>query len=123
MKISTSRPLPVDIEQLKQIVPLFSGDFERITDLYFKDTRQTLSRLERAICQKEIETVKDLAHSALGASRMLGMTALGKLFYRLEEMAIDGRLSGASNEVNQAWKVFNETRASVRRFKNADLIC
>jgi len=92
----------VDPRQWKQTVAFSGNTIEQLMTFYMEDTTAQLKALRQAIQEKAAQKVRDIAHSALGASTMLGMTAVAESLQQLENMGASKKLAGAPSVVKQA---------------------
>ena len=108
---------PVDLERLKQVAPVESKEFDPLVQLYFQDTSDLLDRLHHAIRSKSVKKVGDLAHSALGASRMLGMVGIADALAQLEESAKHEAWISASTALQRSHHELHRAKEYVMRLK------
>lgn len=102
-------PYPVDLQKLERVAPI-EHDVKQLTTLFFKDTEEKMGKLETALQRQIWKDIQALAHSALGASRMLGFTPLGKLFERLEYL-------NGSDSIEEANRLFRAAQQEIVRAK------
>jgi len=103
-------PVPHNPPPLAQMDAQSDPDFGNIMESYWEDTGRQLERLEEAIHEQSTSKVKDIAHYALGASLVLGVTTVAKPLRRLEEM---GRL----NELSHASEVLREAKEQLEQYR------
>ena len=83
----------IDPHQWKQTTAFSGNGIGQLIALYMKDTTSQLKQIRQAIKSKSPRQMKEIAHSALGASTMLGMTAVAESLRRLEDMGTPTILS------------------------------
>jgi HPt (histidine-containing phosphotransfer) domain-containing protein len=122
--MSADSPLipPVDVNRLKETVFSSNDDFDELVFLYLKETHDHLQQLEEFVQVSSAQDVKTVAHGAAGASALLGMTAMGELFRRLEAVAAQNDLTEAHGLLQEAKTALARTEAYLRRIK-AETAC
>jgi two-component system CheB/CheR fusion protein len=101
---------PVDLKRLQEVVPIDEKGYAPLISTYFSDTRSKLSQLERLIRQRAPKKIKEVAHSALGASRMLGITSVAGRLQELEEMGTRGDLARAAITLKRTREELQRTK-------------
>lgn len=90
-----------DWQQLNQLAgedPDFETD---LLALFLADAEASLSRIEGAIASQNSQSVADTAHSLRGSSANVGARALSAVARQLEQIASEGRLTGARSLLQQ----------------------
>ena len=108
----------VNLERFRQVVPQNSECFAKIVRVYFDDTLERLTLIERAVRSRSPQNVKILAHSALGASRMLGLNGVAAPLQRLEELASGGDLAGAETILRRTRTTLKQTQVYLNQIQN-----
>ncbi len=100
---------PVDLQKLFQVASS-EQDQRQLLALFFQDMEEKIVQLSQAVRSQATEEVHQLAHSALGASRMLGMTAVAQVLERLEQVS----LKDAKALLDQAVQAIKRTRTFLK---------
>jgi HPt (histidine-containing phosphotransfer) domain-containing protein len=94
---------PVDLECLRRMTSVNSSDFQELVERYLQTTTEYLEKLDRALRAQRAADLEKLAHQCLGASALLGMTAIEPPLRRLEEMGNKREWRHAGDALAQAW--------------------
>src|SRR5205807_2300715 len=92
-----SHPAPVDLRCLERIAGGDGENLQELADSYLRTAREQLARLDRAVHLRQAKDVKELAHSCIGCSALLGMRAIVPPLRRLERMGMKRQGSSAED--------------------------
>src|SRR6267378_1916088 len=104
MSESASDSPPVDMVCLKRLGAGKSQEVQKLVEFYLQTSTEQLEKLQHAVLSHAAEDVETLAHQCMGASSLMGMTAIVPSFRRLEEMGIKRQLIHAGDALAQARK-------------------
>jgi two-component system, sensor histidine kinase and response regulator len=95
-------------------------DFGALIDMYLHDTFLTIAQLEQALRDRTMRKAKDLAHSALGASRLLGLSSVAESFEKLEQCAARAEWSQAVLALDRIRRDLERQRAAFGGLKKPE---
>lgn len=102
---STSPPLnEKDLVDWDRLIEFSGGSrtsLIEITDLYFSQTTEQLTRLEQAVQQQDATAAVRIAHSSAGASGVCGIVMMESLFRSAEQCAKENRVSQTASLLPQ----------------------
>ena len=104
------------LEQLSR--PGREDDLPKLIGMFLEDASHRLSLLHQAVARQDAGTLLEVGHALRGAAGHFGIRELVELCERLEALARDGALSGASDvltDMDTAYARARETLEAVRR--------
>ena len=113
-KLSAPLSPPVDMKHLQEIT---GGDSEfkrEITELFLKDTEEHLSRLKKAIDEKNASALESEAHYAKGGGGNMGAHKFAELALALETKGKSGSLEGAQDKLTELAVEFQRVKKFLR---------
>ena len=87
----------------------------RIIDIYLSDTPTQMTYLQKALNEKDTETVRTVAHSLKSSSANLGATVFSTLMKELEEKGRRRSLAGAGRLFNRAQTELTKVTAQLKK--------
>jgi PAS domain S-box-containing protein len=91
----------VDLETLKEITDLDAEMMHEMVEMYIEQTDQRIRDLTDALEVRDFEQIYRLAHTSLGSSATLGMTAMVEPFRNLETAGKENDLEAAKRLIVQ----------------------
>lgn len=86
--------------------------------VYFDETPQLLSRLQKAFDEQDLETFTRAAHSIKSTSNSFGALQLGTMAKELEMMGRSGNLEGAPARVEALISMYEEVRQTLEEISH-----
>jgi HPt (histidine-containing phosphotransfer) domain-containing protein len=117
MSEAETRLPPVDLNCLERTTAGDSQHIQELAETYLQTTADQLKQIQRALSSNTAIEVKILAHSCMGASALLGMTAIMPPLRRLEEMANQRELTRAPDALAQAWNEWDRIKLYWNTYK------
>jgi len=102
--------LPVDMEQLRDMVGTDPQILREVVNLYLNQTSEQINQLKSAIETGAGREVERLAHSCAGSSATCGAILLVSLLRQLEQMGRNGQLEGADEAVAEVARRFDRVQ-------------
>ena len=109
---------PVDVRCLIRIVAGEKQAMQTLVNFYRHTTTEQLEKLERAVRSQSPKDVKNLAHSCMGSSSLLGMTAIVPPLRRLEQAGKERHWVQAGDLLDQAWRALEHMMSFLNTFQN-----
>ena len=103
-------PPPVDLTRLLDFAEGNPENVRELSELYLAQTSPQLDQLAGAVVAKDAPLVRQLAHSAAGASATCGMAGIGRILRDLERQAEAGNLSSATTQLERIQDEFERIR-------------
>jgi signal transduction histidine kinase/HPt (histidine-containing phosphotransfer) domain-containing protein len=103
----------VDMERLLEFAGGSRTSLIEITDLYFNQTSEQLTRLDAALQDQDAATIARVAHSSAGASGVCGILAMEPLFRAVEKFAKEDRLADVAPLLPQLRQRFERVKVSI----------
>jgi len=88
-------------------------DFKEIISMYIEQTREQLGALEKAVNEKDLESIISKAHQIKGSSANLGAIQIADLCSQLEDGAKDGNISSSNQLLNEIHGTFDRTKVQL----------
>ncbi len=86
--------------------------------IFIEDFQEKKKVLIEAVANKDVETVKSVAHSLKGATGNISAKAMRQTFVRMEQQAKDGNLSGMEGIIPILEEQFNALFARIGSLQN-----
>ncbi len=97
-----------DLSVFNKLKQMFGDKFPTVIEKNIKNTMDNVARMEKAIQQKDLETLEGAAHSVKGTSAQFGAMQLSAAALEMEQLARDG-------DLEQASALLNDVRAAQER--------
>jgi PAS domain S-box-containing protein len=110
-RLSTA-PL-VDVVRMREMMGDEPVEFQGIANLYLDQMSKSLHKLDAAVASGNHVEVELIAHNCAGTSANCGMNAVAIPFRELETVGRNGCLDNAPAVLEQAHRLFEQTRAIV----------
>ena len=88
-------------------------DFKEIISMYIEQTCEQLGALEKAVNEKDLESIISKAHQIKGSSANLGAIQIADLCSQLEDGAKDGNISSSNQLLNEIHGTFDRTKVQL----------
>jgi len=98
----------VDIARLREVSDGQETEMQELARLYVRTMKIQLQTLEQAVRERKSETVAQTAHSAAGASAMIGMTAVVAALRRMERLGQTKNLRRAAVVQREIRRAFSD---------------
>ena len=108
---TNSDSAPVDFERLREISDDDRDLMNELIDLYVQQTGEFLDVLSDGIARQDFESIRQIAHKALGGSATCGMNAVIPFFRELEKAGADKNLEAAERALAQSQTAFQQIQA------------
>ena len=86
---------------LEELRGILEEEFPEVVQSYIKDSAVCLQNMQAAFSRADADALRRAAHSLKGASANLGLEYLAGLCSVLEEAALEGRLAGQHDRLQQ----------------------
>ncbi|MDQ1336873.1 MAG: hypothetical protein QG552_3823 [Thermodesulfobacteriota bacterium] len=111
---SVVRPSPFNMTHLNDITG-GDGEFrQELLELFFKDAREQLSSMTKAIEEGDATALEKAAHAVKGAANKLGAERFGELALRLEMKGTSGSLEGAQDMLIELEAEFQQMKGFLK---------
>ncbi|HWX04162.1 EAL domain-containing protein [Collimonas sp.] len=102
---------PLDRTVFDKLREILGPSLQHAVTPYLEDMPLNLEQLEKAVAQKDADTVRSLAHAIKGSSGNLGATTMTQLAKKVEELELAGQIDEIHPLLSQLRTAFDDVAA------------
>jgi len=106
-----NEPPPIDLASALERTGGEMDFLSELVDMYMEDFEEKYAAIKDAVYQKDVERLRELAHSLKGSSANLGLKPLQETFFLLEMAGRDNNLLDAQNKIDLLYTQFNQLKS------------